>query len=547
MLVLETITQQASEPKETVPNQQSGNTHLDILRNMFGHNSFRGIQQDVVEVISANKDALVVIPTGGGKSMCYWIPGLAVSGVTVIITPLVALINDQVSKLKKIGISVCYVNSSMVPSEREIVFHELTSISTQYKFLYLTPEYALSPAALATFKTMEKNGTLLRFVIDEAHCADMWGQSFRPLYGQLSTLKQFNKPVVAFTGTATGQTEQRIVKKLGLQGHIILRSSCDRKNLFFKVVQKSGPHAKEDVVKYVIDNFQQTCGIVYCSSTKDTIEMAYLFKSKGLPTVYYHGQLDFFEKTENARTWLSGKANIMCATSAFGMGIDKHNVRFVIHLSIPKTLEYYYQEAGRAGRDGEMSQCILMFRFEDRNKLLQLILKSSGEAEVESQLDGLNQVVSYCMSPLCRRKIIMDYFDDKSKAVCDKNCDNCLKVPPAQRNLTKEAINICQCVKDMQVVNAKINVIQLALTFKGSKSKRYVESKGFHLIPSYGIGQNSFKNDSDVMKFVQHLIINNFLKENLHGVDERLISPFITLGSKADDLKNGKIQLWLPL
>ena len=173
MLVLETITQQASEPKETVPNQQSGNTHLDILRNMFGHNSFRGIQQDVVEVISANKDALVVIPTGGGKSMCYWIPGLAVSGVTVIITPLVALINDQVSKLKKIEISVCYVNSSMAPSEREIVFHELTSISTQYKFLYLTPEYALSPAALATFKTMEKNGTLLRFVIDEAHCADM--------------------------------------------------------------------------------------------------------------------------------------------------------------------------------------------------------------------------------------------------------------------------------------------------------------------------------------------------------------------------------------
>ncbi len=543
----EPITPQESGSEKSVPNQQSGDNHLDILRNVFGHENFRGIQQDVVEAISANKDVLAIIPTGGGKSLCYWVPGLVVSGVSVIITPLMALINDQVSKLKKIGISVCYVNSSMAPNVREIVFHELTCKPTQYKFFYLTPEYALSPPAIATFKTMAENGTLLRFVIDKAHCADMWGQNFRPSYGQLLTLKEFNKPIAAFTGTATSQTEQTIVKKLGLLAPVILRSSCDRKNLFFKVVQKSGPHAKEDVVKYVIDNFPQTCGIVYCLSTKDTIEMAYIFKSKGLAAVYYHGQLDFFEKTENAQAWLSGKVNIICATSAFGMGIDKHNVRFVIHLSIPKTLEYYYQEAGRAGRDGEMSQCILMFRFEDRNKLLQLILKSSVEEQVESQMHGLNQVVSYCMSSLCRRKIIMDYFDDKSKVVCDKNCDNCLKIPPTQRNLTKEAINICHCVRDMQAVNAKINVKQLALTFKGSKSKRDVESKGFHLIPSYRIGENAFKNDSDVIKFVQYLIINDVLMENLRGADERFVSPFITLGSKADHLKNGEMQVFLPL
>ncbi|XP_028418503.1 uncharacterized protein LOC114543889 [Dendronephthya gigantea] len=543
----ETIIPQGNGSEERAPNQQSSDTHFDILQNVFGHENFRGIQRDVVKVISGNKDALVVIPTGGGKSICYWVPGLAVNGVSVIITPLMALMNDRISKLKRIGISVCYVNSSMAPYLREVVFHELTCKSTHYKFFYLTPEYALSPPAIATFKTMAENGTLLRFVIDEAHCADIWGQNFRRSYGQLLTLKEFNKPIVAFTGTATSQTEKRIVTKLGLLEPVILRSSCDRKNLFFKVVPKSGPHAKEDVVNYIIDNFKQTCGIVFCSSTKDTIELAYLFKSKGLATVYYHGQLDFFEKTENARTWLSGAANIMCATSAFGMGVDKPNVRFVVHLTIPKTLECYYQEAGRAGRDGERADCVLMFRFEDRNKLLQLILKSSVEEQVESQINGLNQVVSYGMSSLCRRKIIMDYFDDKSKVVCDKNCDNCLKMPPTQRNLTKEAINICQCVKEMQSVNAKISVKQLALTFKGSKSKREVESKGFHLIPAYRIGENAFKNDCDVIKFVHYLIINDILMENLRGVDERFISPFITLGRKADELNNGQMQMLLPL
>ena len=533
--------------QEKVPDKHSGDVFLDILQNVFGHENFRGIQRDIVEVISANKDVLVVIPTGGGKSLCYWVPGLTVHGVSVVITPLVALMNDQVSKLKKFGINVCYVTSSMASNVREVVFHELTCKSTNYKFFYLTPEYALSSAAMATFKTMSENGTLLRFIVDEAHCADMWGQSFRPSYGQLLKLKEFNKPIVAFTGTANSQTEQRITKKLGLLEPVIFRSSCDRENLFFKVVQKCGPHAKEDVVKYVIDNFQQTCGIVYCLSTKDTIEMAYLFKSKGVAAVYYHGQLDFFEKTENAQTWLSGKVNIICATSAFGMGIDKPDVRFVIHLSIPKTLECYYQEAGRAGRDGKRSQCILMFRFEDRNKLLQLILKSSIEEQVQSEMHGLNQVVSYCMSSVCRRKMIMDYFDDKSKVFCDKNCDNCLKIPPTQRNLTKEAIGVCHCVNEMLAVNAKINTRQLALTFKGSKSKRDVESKGFHLIPSYRVGENSFKNDSDVIKFVQYLIIKNILTENLRGVDERFTSPFITLGNEADNLKNGKIQVLLPL
>ena len=261
----------------------------------------------------------------------------------------------------------------------------------------------------------------------------------------------------------------------------------------YKVIPKNEQHSKEDVVNYVRENFGNSCGIVYCFSTKDTVEMAYILKSKGISAVYYHGQLDYFEKSDNARAWLSGKAQVMCATSAFGMGIDKPDVRFVVHLSIPRTPEDYYQEAGRAGRDGNISHCVLMYRFEDRNKLVQLISKSEVEEHRKYQTHSLDVVVSYCMSTLCRRKLIMEYFDDKSELNCEASCDNCLKTPPQPKEYTTEAINLCLCVEEMLVINPKINVKQLALTFKGSKSKREVESKGFHNIPHYGIGRNVLK------------------------------------------------------
>ena len=353
--------------------QPSDDPYLDILQNVFHHQHFGDIQRDAIHCIVTDKDSLVVIPTGGGKSSCYWIAGLATSGVTVVITPLMALQSDQVNKLKNYGINVCSVNSSMTTEEREIVFHSLTNPETSFKFFYLTPEYALSPPALKCFETMVENKSLVRFVVDEAHCVDIWGQNFRPSYGELGNLKQLGKPTAAFTGTATKLTKKRIVEKLGLVDAVVFQSTCNRKNLFFNVVRKSGPHTKEDVVKFVYDNYNDSCGIVYCSRTKDTVELAYIFKTKGLSAVYYHGQLDIFEKSDNARAWLSGRASVMCATSAFGMGIDQPDVRFVVHLSLPKSLEEYYQEAGWAGRDGKNSQCTIMYHFKDRNQLIQLI------------------------------------------------------------------------------------------------------------------------------------------------------------------------------
>ena len=500
----------------------------------------------MVECITDSNDTLAIIPTGRGKSVCYWIAGLATMGITVVITPLIALLNDQVSKLQNFGIKVTYVSSTMSTEERDAVFNDLTK-ETRVKFLYLTPEFALSPQATTCFKSLTEQGMLSRFIIDEAHCVDTWGHSFRPSYGQLKELKQSDRPIAALTGTATSQTRERIIERLGMDNPVMIQSTCDRPNLHFTVIPKSGPHSKEDVVKYVQENFTNMSGIVYCFSTKDTVELAYIFKSKGIPAVYYHGQLDYFEKTDNSRAWLSGKVPVICATSAFGMGIDKSDVRFVVHLTMPRSLEEYFQEAGRAGRDGKDAQCSLMFRFEDRNKLLQLISTSASDEYREYQENALNAMVSYCMSSSCRRKLILQYFDDDSEVVCKNSCDNCRKPTSAFIEYTQQAINVCQCLEEMIVINPKINVKQLALTFKGSKSKRDVESKGFHNVAHYGVGQSVFKNDADAIRFVQHLIIHEVLMENIRVADGRFTTSFITLGKNVQLLRDKKLTIILAL
>jgi RecQ family ATP-dependent DNA helicase len=527
--------------------EDTGDVVLDILKKVFNHQKFRGEQRKVIDTLMNNKDTVAIMPTGTGKSICYWIPGIVAAGVTVVITPLMALLNDQVEKLKKIGISVCYINSSMVQEARDAVLHELTKESPCYKFFYLTPESALSSSVTLCFEQMAVNKTLSRFVIDEAHCIDTWGQSFRPSYASLFQLKKFNVPIAAFTGTATATTQQRIIEKLLLVEPIIIQSTCNRPNLFYRVLAKSGPHAKEELVDYVRDNFPDCCGIVYCATTRDTIELAYIFKTKGLPAAYYHGQLDYFEKYENARKWLLGNVQIICATSAFGMGIDKENVRYVIHFTIPETIEEYYQEAGRAGRDGLNSECIVMFRFEDRSKRIQQITSTKSQEHKEYLLRSLDSVVSYCMSSTCRRKFILEYFDDSSTVNCERHCDNCLKPPATPKDYTPEAINVCLCVEEMCQIHAKISARQLALTFKGSKSKKDVESKGFHNIPHYGIGQKVFKNDGDALKFIQHLIISGILAENMRTLNDKFTSPFITQGQKAISLRNREKRIFLRL
>ena len=517
-----------------------------VLQNIFHHDNFKTNQKEIIDSLLTNKDTLSVIPTGGGKSLCYWIPGVINAGVTVVITPLIALMNDQVEKLKSYDIPVCHVTSTMQPEERDSVFHDMTNRIPKYKFFYVTPEFSLSAQAVSCFQLMIENQSLERFVVDEAHCVNTWGNSFRPAYQKLIELKRFNRPIAAFTGTATKETQQQIVEGLGLNQPTIYQASCNRSNLSFSVMRKGEKHSKEDVVQYVHEHHPNDCGIVYCLSTKDTVELAYIFKSKGFSAVSYHGKLDFFEKAENAKLWLTGQAKIMCGTSAFGMGIDKPDVRFVIHNSIPRSLEDYYQEAGRAGRDGQPSTCIIMFRFADRNQLIRTVLLNETQKEHHIK-DSVDVVVSYCMSATCRRKTIMDYFDDNSAVKCEKGCDNCTKPCVPLKEYTKEAIILCECMKEMQAIHPAITIRQLALTFKGSKAKREVESKGFHNVAHYGAGQHLFKNDTDAITFVHHLILKQLLQEEMQMVGDRSTIPYLTLGNKEKDLRNGQVQILLNL
>ena len=309
-------------------------------------------------------------------------------------------------------------------------------------------------------------------------------------------------------------------------------------------MRKGEKHSKEDVVQHVHEHHPNECGIVYCLSTKDAVELAYIFKSKGFLAAYYHGKLDFFEKGENAKLWINGQAKIMCATSAFGMGIDKPDVRFVIHNSIPRSLEDYYQEPGRAGR---------MANHPHASSCSDLLIETSLSA-LYYQMKTKMKITSRTLLMQLYPTVCHQYAEGKPSWTIlttivqwsvRKGVTTAQKLP--LKDYSKEAIILCECIKEMQALNPKITIRQLALTFKGSKAKPEVESKGFHNVAHYGAGQNLFKNDTDTITFVHHLILKGALQEKMQLVCGPSTTPYLTLGSKEKDLRNGQVQVLLNL
>ena len=401
---------------------------LSVLKDYFGHDSFRDGQEQIVDALLDGRDALCIMPTGAGKSMCYQIPALLFDGVTIVVSPLISLMKDQVGSLVQSGVPAAYINSSL--SYPQFLRVLSNTEHGKYKIIYVAPERLLTDGFLDTCKKIK----ISMVAVDEAHCVSQWGQDFRPSYLKIvSFIKSLeNRPIVgAFTATATNDVKEDIKKILRLENPFEITTGFDRPNLFFGVIKSS---SKDEKLIDLIRERGDRSGIVYCATRKNVESVCELLCDNGFSATRYHAGLDEYERRKNQEDFVFDRKNIMVATNAFGMGIDKSNVTYVIHYNMPKNIESYYQEAGRAGRDGGEADCILLYSPKDVRLNRFMIENSEGNDELtieeneqirERDFERLKHMTFYSTTNDCLRGFILRYFGGDKKAYCGK-CSNCL-------------------------------------------------------------------------------------------------------------------------
>ncbi|MFC4159514.1 DNA helicase RecQ [Chitinimonas lacunae] len=411
---------------------------LHLLRTTFGYDAFRGEQAAIVEHVAAGGDALVLMPTGGGKSLCYQVPALLRPGCGVVVSPLIALMQDQVEGLHQLGIEAAFLNSTLDLEEAREV--ERRFLQGELKLLYVAPERLLTPR----FLSLLERAPLALFAIDEAHCVSQWGHDFRPEYIELSILHQRfpQVPRIALTATADHATRREIAEKLGLQEAPEFLSSFDRPNIRYTIVEKN--NARQQLFDLIQREHKGEAGIVYCLSRRRVEETAVWLQERGIAALPYHAGLDAGVRARHQTRFLRDEGVVMVATIAFGMGIDKPDVRFVAHLDLPKSLEGYYQETGRAGRDGLPSNAWLAYGLNDVMQIKEMIESSNApESQKHIERQKLSAMLGLAETTQCRRQVILSYFGESSQP-CG-NCDNCLN-PPSTWNATEAARKALSCV-----------------------------------------------------------------------------------------------------
>jgi len=392
----------------------------EVLKSKFGYEAFRFNQEEIIDAVLRKRDAFVLMPTGGGKSLCYQIPALIFDGLTVVISPLIALMKDQVDALRVAGISAAYLNSSLAPEERAEIYSDLNQ--GKIKLLYIAPERLFNNER--QFISFLKNINVSLFAIDEAHCISHWGHDFRPEYRMLSSLKkEFPEvPIIALTATADNLTREDILNKLGLDSPAAFISSFNRANIHYYVYPKRGLY---DHLTEYLDRHREDSGIIYVLSRQSAEELAIKLASDGFSAKPYHAGLPNNSRRDHQEQFIRDEVKIIVATIAFGMGINKSNVRFVIHADLPKNIESYYQETGRAGRDGLKSDAILYYSGGDVLKLKKFAMVENNPEQSRIMLHKLSQMASLCETHSCRRKIILNYFGEQAPDNCN-SCDVCL-------------------------------------------------------------------------------------------------------------------------
>ncbi len=495
----------------------------DALKKYFGYDNFRPMQSEIIEAIYAKTDTLVLMPTGGGKSVCYQIPAVTQEGVCLVVSPLISLMKDQVEGLRANGVPAAYLNSSLNSAEQNAVENDL--FNGNIKLLYVSPEKLVSQSFLPLLKQAKIN----LFAIDEAHCISSWGHDFRPEYKKLRFLKeQFSDiPLVALTATADKVTRRDIIQQLGLQNPRVFIASFDRPNISLNV--RPGQKRFEQILAFIQQHANQA-GIIYCLSRKSTEDLASKLREKRIDAAAYHAGLDPATRSKVQEDFIKDDVQIVCATIAFGMGIDKSNVRWVVHYNLPKNMESYYQEIGRAGRDGARSDALLFYSFRDVMVMREIISNNQSENEAV-QLSKLERIQQYADSLICRRKILLNYFGENLDSDCG-NCDVC-KNPPQHFDgtiIAQKALSAVARAKEKVGIRLLIDIL------RGSQRKEIIEL-GYDRIKTYGMGADISAYDW------QHLmaqLINLGLLEIAY--DQRNVLKLTSL-SRAVLFESKKVQL----
>ena len=498
---------------------------LDILKQYYGYSSFRDGQEEIIREILNGNDVLTIMPTGGGKSICYQVPALILDGITLVISPLISLMKDQVDNINNLGINSAYINSSLSNVEINNILDE--AARNEIKILYVAPERLESQAFLELISSIN----ISMVAIDEAHCVSKWGHDFRSSYRRISRVISIlrNRPIVtAFTATATSEVREDIIKLLELNNPKVFISGFDRKNL--KITIEKGVNKKNYILDYINNNRNES-GIIYASTRKEVDSLYELLTSKGLQVEKYHAGLSDEYRKQAQESFIYDKCNIIIATNAFGMGIDKSNVRYVIHYNMPKNIEGYYQEIGRAGRDGEESECIMLFSPGDV-QTQKYIIETATENSMrkENELSKLQTMINLVYTQDCYRKFILNYFGEAYDDKCN-NCSNC-EAPGELVDKSVDAQKVISCVYRM---NQRFGIGMVVDVLRGSKNKKVYELR-FDELSTYGIVKNYTKDT--LTEFINMLISHGFL--NYKGE-----YPVLTLNQLSMEIVKGERKVFV--